>query len=212
MQSNKAAPKISNKRTLILILAVFVLPALVATLMYVTGWRPSATGNHGELIQPARFIEDRLMQSVDGKAVKFGELYGKWTMVYFDSAACPEECMKQLYFMRQIHIAQGKDQDRIQRVLILTNATSIDALPAKLTEYPEMRVWTGDKSALAKLTHDFGIETDAGTEQRNIYLLDPQGNLMMRYVPGSDPAGMRKDLARLLKYSIENSSIKTGKE
>lgn len=212
MQSNKATPEISNKRTLILILAIFVLPALVATLMYVTGWRPSSTGNHGELIQPARFIEDRVMQSVDGKAVKFSELHGKWTMVYFDSAACPEECMKQLYFMRQIHIAQGKDQDRVQRIFIMTDATAADTLPAKLADYPDMRVWAGEKTVLAKLAHDFGIDALAVPEQRIIYLLDPQGNLMMRYMPGSDPAGMRKDLVRLLKYSTENSSVKTGNE
>ena len=213
MQSNKVTQTISSKRskrTLILILAIFVLPALVATLMYVSGWRPSSTGNHGELIQPARFIEDRAMQSVDGKEVKFNELHGKWTMVYFDSAACPEECIKQLYFMRQIHIAQGKDQDRVQRIFILTDGIAANTLPAKLADYPDMRVWTGDKTVLAKLEQDFGIDAAAVSGQQNIYLLDPQGNLMMRYVPGSDPAGMRKDLVRLLKYSSEKISVKTG--
>ena len=120
--------------------------------------------------------------------------------------------MKQLYFMRQIHISQGKDQDRVQRIFILTDATAADNLPAKLADYQEMRVWTGEKTVLAKLARDFGIEKNVGTEQRDIYLLDPQGNLMMKYMPGSDPAGMRKDLVRLLKYSTENSIVKTGNE
>ena len=215
MTSNKVTQTISNKRTkrtLLLVLAVFALPAVVATLMYVTGWRPSSTGNHGELIQPARFIEDRTMQSLDGKPVKFSELQGKWTMVFFDSAACPEECIKQLYFMRQIHISQGKDQDRVQRVFILTDTIAANTLAAKLADYPDMRVWTGEKAVLTKLAHDFGIDAPAVPEQRNIYLLDPQGNLMMRYVPGTDPAGMRKDLVRLLKYSSENSNVKAGNE
>lgn len=203
MESNKDIQKKSNRIVLIFLFVVFALPAAVATLMYVTGWRPSSTGNHGELIQPARFIEDRAMQSIDGKPVKFSELQGKWTMVYFDTSACPEECVKQLYTMRQTHISQGKDQDRVQRIFILTDTFAADALPAKLTDYPDMRVLTGEKTVLAKLTQDFGMDALAEMDKRSIYLLDPMGNLMMRHVPGTDPAGLRKDLVRLLKYSSD---------
>jgi len=204
MQSNNSeAIKKSNRQNLLLVIAVFALPVVVATLMYVTGWKPSATGNHGDLIQPARFIEEISMQSIDAKAVKFSELHGKWTMVYFDTPTCPEECVKQLYNMRQTHIAQGKDQERIQRLFILTDAQAVDTLKPKLTDYPDMLVWTGEKSVLSRLKQDFGIEGTKPSEQRYIYLLDPMGNLMMRYASGSDPAGMRKDLVRLLKYSSE---------
>lgn len=204
MQSNNNdVIKKSNRKNMLLVLAVFALPVVVATLMYVTGWKPSVTGNHGELIQPARFIEELSMQSMDGKPVKFSELHGKWTMVYFDSASCTEECMKQLYVMRQTHIAQGKDQERIQRIFILTDTKAVDTLKTKLTEYSDMFVWTGDKSVLAKLTQDFGIDAQETAVQRNIYLVDPLGNLMMRYSPKIDPAGIRKDLVRLLKYSSD---------
>lgn len=204
MQSdNSEAIKKANRRNLLLVLAVFALPVIVATMMYVTGWKPSATGNHGELIQPARFIEESSMQSIDAKPVKFSELHGKWTMVYFDTSACPDECMKQLYIMRQTHIAQGKDQERIQRLLVLTDSQDAESLKSKLLDYPDMLVWTGAKSVLNKLTQDFGIEAATVSGRGYIYLLDPMGNLMMRYSPGIDPAGMRKDLVRLLKYSSE---------
>ncbi len=208
MHNNKESQKNSNRRKLVMVLVVFVLPVVAAVSMYLTGWKPSSTGNYGELVQPARFIDDREMQTVDGKTVKFSELHGKWTMVYFDSASCTEECVKQLYVMRQTHIAQGKDQDRVQRVFILTDDKSpedkvIDTLVAKLSDYAGMRVWKGDKIVLAKLTQEFGMGSQEVTTSRAIYLLDPQGNLMMRYVAGIDPAGMRKDLVRLLKYSSE---------
>jgi cytochrome oxidase Cu insertion factor (SCO1/SenC/PrrC family) len=204
MQSNNSeAIKKSNRQNLLLVLAVFALPVVVATLMYATGWKPSATGNHGELIQPARFIEEIPMQSIDGKPVKFSDLHGKWTMVYFNTSSCPEDCMKQLYNMRQTHIAQGKDQERIQRLFILNDAQAVDTLKSKLADYPDMLVWTGEKPVLTRLSQDFGVEGKKSAEQGNIYLLDPMGNLMMRYSPGIDPAGMRKDLVRLLKYSSE---------
>jgi cytochrome oxidase Cu insertion factor (SCO1/SenC/PrrC family) len=203
MQSNNVLQKKSNRKNLVLLFVVFALPALVATLMYLTGWRPASSGNFGELIQPARFIEDRVLQSIDAKPVKLSDLHGKWTMVYFDTSACAEECMKQIYLMRQTHIAQGRDQERLQRVFIITDAKEAKALKAKLTDYPEMLVWTAEKPVLAKLMQEFGIDGQTSTGQQNIYLLDPIGNLMMRYVPGIDPAGIRKDLVRLLKYSSE---------
>ena len=36
-------------------------------------------------------------------------------------------------------------------------------------------------------------------ESLPVYFVDPGGFLVMRYAPGFDPSGMRKDLARLLK-------------
>lgn len=203
MQSNKETQRVSNRRTLVLLLAVFALPAVVAVLMYLSGWKPSSSGNHGELIQPARFIEDRVLQSLDGKQVKLSELHGNWTMVYFDTASCADECMKRLYLMRQIHIAQGKNQDRVQRIFILTDAKAEDTLQAKLVEYAGMRVWKGDKTVIDKLAGDFGATQKSDAGPRDVYMLDPQGNLMMRYGAETDPAGMRKDLARLLKYSSD---------
>lgn len=203
MQSNKDIQKISNRRTLIMVLAVFAVPTLLASLMYFSGWKPSSTGNHGELIQPPRLLEDRAMQALDGKPVKFSDLHGKWTLVYLDDASCGDECMKQIFLMRQIHVAQGKDQDRVQRVFILTDAKAEKTLPAKLADYAEMRVWKGDKTVLDKLAGDFGMDMQNAAGYRAIYLLDPQGNLMMRYGRETNPAGMRKDLARLLKYSSE---------
>ncbi len=208
MNNNNESQKKSNRQKLVMVLVVFSLPVALATLTYLSGWKPAATANYGELIQPIRLIEDKTMQALDGKAVKFSELHGKWTMVYFDSASCTEECMKQLYVMRQTHISQGKDQERVQRVFILTDDKLpedkvIDTLLAKLSVDAGMRVWKGDKTVLTKLAQEFGMESQADMTSRAIYLVDPQGNLMMRYVAGIDPAGIRKDLVRLLKYSIE---------
>jgi cytochrome oxidase Cu insertion factor (SCO1/SenC/PrrC family) len=203
MQSNSALKMKSNRRILLILLLLFVFPAIVSITMYATGWRPSATVNHGELILPVRPVADREMKAMDGKPVKISELHGKWTMVYFDSSSCSEACMSQLYFMRQIHIAQGKNYDRIQRVFMLTDAASVDSLNAKLTEYPDMLVLGGDQSVMAGMYQDFGLDIQSAGQKNSIFLLDPQGNLMMKYKFGAEPAGIRKDIERLLKYSSE---------
>ena len=204
MSNNVATQAKSNRQTLVLVLLVFAVPSVAALLMYVTGWRPASTQNHGQLIQPAIPVADRAMKTIDGKSVKFSDARGKWTMVYFDTSSCAEDCMQQLYFMRQIHHSQGKYLERIHRLFIVTNPAGISTLKSKLNEYPDMLVCTADNVELGKLKQDFGIVDSAiDLPRKNIYLVDPQGNLMMRYLPGIEPAGMRKDLERLLKYSSD---------
>lgn len=203
MQSISIEKRNSNRKLLLVVLFLFVLPALASFTLYFTEWRPSSGVNHGELIVPAREIEDRSMQDIDDKTVKFSVLKGKWTMVYFDSAECNDACMSQLYFMRQTHASQGKNFDKVQRLFVLSDTNSAIKLKSKLSEYPDMLVWKADKAATMKLMQDFGLDAQPTENKRSIYLLDPQGNLMMRYAPGAQPAGVRKDLERLLKYSTD---------
>lgn len=191
----------TNRRFFVLFAALLVLPVAAATLLYLTGWRPANGGNHGELIQPARHIEDRALQTLDGRPVHFSELRGKWTMVYFGASSCSDACMKNLYYMRQVHAAQDDERVRVQRVFILTETNAMAELKTRLAGYPGMQVWTGEKKALAALAQSFGIPDGRLAERQGIYLVDPLGNLMMRYAPGAEPSGMLKDLTRLLKYS-----------
>ena len=201
MQQSDTVKTASNKRTLIFVMAVFALPVVASMMLYLTGWKPSNTVNYGELIQPARQIGDTTLQTLDGKPVQLKVLQGKWTMVYFGSSSCTEACMKNLYYMRQVHAAQGKEVDRLQRVFIVTDATAATTLKTRLTAYPDMHIWKAENTAMADLAKSFGINSAQLAENQDIYIVDPKGNLMMRYAPGADPAGMRKDIERLLKYS-----------
>lgn len=195
----KADP--ASRGVFFMLMLLFVLPVVLATLLYLTGWRPSSSGHHGELIQPARQIDVHALQTLDGKSAHFSELRDKWLMVHFGPSSCPEACMKNIYTMRQVHAAQAKELGRIQRVFIATDMGAAEALKVKLADYPEMVVWTGGKKALADVFQSFGIDAGQAAEQQGIYLVDPLGNLIMRYPPGTDPGGMLKDMVRLLKYS-----------
>lgn len=201
MQETKEKSSSSNRRFLIYILLLFAIPLVGAILLYISGWQPAKAGNHGQLIQPAKQIEDRDLRTLDGKTVHFSELRGKWTMLIFGPTACPAECLHNLYVMRQVQAGQGKDGDRVQRVLIATDSSATETLKKKLVDYPGMRVWTGEQKVLAELAKSFGLQLEGLSSNRYIYLIDPMGNLMMRYAPGSDPYGIIKDVTHLLKYS-----------
>ena len=140
------------------------------------GWGTGNPGNYGELIAP---------RTLSGPP--FEELRGKWVLVAFDAAACDAYCERKLYFMRQVRTAQGKDQARVERLWSVTDAG---------TPRPELlQAIEGARLSRA------GPDGFPGNPVDHIYLVDPLGNLMMRFPRDPDPSRMLKDLQRLLKYS-----------
>src|SRR5713226_2229680 len=69
---------------MIALMAVFAFPIALASLLYSVGWRPQGTINHGELVQPARPIQDVRLQTLAGEPLNFSRFQKKWTMLYFD--------------------------------------------------------------------------------------------------------------------------------
>ena len=203
MQAETATPNPRARSNLvpIIVLLVGILPLAASFTLYFSDWRPSSTVNHGELIKPVKQVTDHAMRDAEGNTVKFSDLRGKWVMLYFDAAACPQSCIDNLYRMRQIHIAQGRERDRVERLFITTEGGATPALKSRLVDYAGMHIWGTDPTTLDAVAADFGKTPEQLAQQRNIYLIDPMGNLFMRYAPDVDPAGLRKDIERLLKYS-----------
>ncbi len=191
-----------TRRRLLLLAALFALPVIASYALYLGGWRPVSTGNHGELLQPARPLADAALVLLDGKPMRFSELRGKWTLVTFSPAECLKPCERNLTNMRQVIAAQGKDAERVQSVLVVTDGKALDWLRYAVKDYPGMRVITGPADSVAALAREFTLPAGSPLDNLNrVYLVDPLGNLMMSYPADADPTGMRKDLARLLRVS-----------
>lgn len=151
---------------------------VLAWAVWFFGWAPGNTGNHGELIAPRPL-----------SGAPLDTLRGKWVLVSFDAAACDPYCERKLYFMRQVRRAQGKDMERLERLWVLTDAAAPG--PALLAAIEGTRVVRNERLA----------ERFPGKATDHIYLIDPLGNLMLRFPRDPDPSLMIKDLQRLLKYS-----------
>ena len=149
-------------------------PIVLGTAAYLLGWSPGALSNYGELVDP---------KPVAG----FEPLRGKWVLVTFDAGACDAYCEKKLYFMRQVRRAQGKDMDRVERLWVLTDggkprAELLAAIEGTRIEKNQGKMFPGNPAD-------------------HIYVVDPFGNVMLRFPRDPDPSKMIKDLQRLLKYS-----------
>lgn len=170
------------RNKLFLIAVVCVAPIVAGWGAYLSGWTPGTRGNYGELLPPRPLASEA-----------FAPLRGKWVLVTFDAAACDAHCEKKLYYMRQVRKAQGKELERIERLWVLTDPGVPRAELVSALEGTRMA-----HDVQAGLLPQFAHE---GEPSDHIYLVDPLGNLMMRYPRDPDPSRMIKDLQRLLKYS-----------
>ncbi len=183
--------KLTSRSKFLMLVGVFVVPVVFAYLAYF-GWRPAAHSNYGELFKAAP-LQYTQGTGLDGQPFRLDALQGKWVMVHVGPAQCDADCAKQLYLMRQTRITQGKGQSRIERLWVLTDAVTPDA--KLLQAHSGLHVWRPETSAFVE-------QFPAGNNRAgHIYLVDPLGNLMLRFPENPDPKGMMKDLKLLLKAS-----------
>ena len=102
---------------------------------------------------------------------------------------------------RQVRLALGKDMQRAQTLFIMTGAPEAALLPWLQQDHPNLTAGVADKPTLDFFTQAF---PGGGAPGDWIYLVDPLGNLFMRYRLSADPVvnkGILTDLQRVLTYS-----------
>jgi cytochrome oxidase Cu insertion factor (SCO1/SenC/PrrC family) len=181
-----------SRRTLLLVAAVCIAPFVLSYLLY-SFWRPSSRINYGELMSGVVVPTGALVQAAGSGAFDFAQMRGHWVYVTVDSGACDDYCRNKLWKMRQVRLTQGKYLERIERVWLVDDAQSVS--PAVVREYDGTHIVRAASGAqLLALPHQ-------GMRRDHIYLVDPLGNLVLRYPKNADPSRMKKDLERLLKVS-----------
>lgn len=181
----------NSRRTLLLVAAVCIAPFVGSFLLY-WFWQPSARINYGELLEGVTVPTGTLDQRAGGKPLDFAQLKGKWIFVTVDSGACDDYCQKKLWKMRQVRLTQGKYPERIERVWLTTDAQPVSAVMLK--EFEGM--WIAGAPVGAAKSFPY---TQA--QRDHIYLVDPLGNVVLRYPKDADPNLMKKDITRLLRVS-----------
>jgi len=187
------------RRAMLLTIALLMLPFLIAFGLYWFEWRPAKLANHGELIQPPQALPESGLSHADGSPLPTEELRRKWTLVLVSGTPCDNVCQHDLHQMRQVQVALNKEMLRLRRVLIGSSVSALaadPALPELRHSYPDLLIAAPNADPQGTLWRS-AID---GTNYR-FYVIDPLGNVMMRYTDKPDMAGMLKDLERLLKYS-----------
>ncbi len=194
--------KKKNRATIVLLLAVFTVPIIVAWSAYFGGWfQQGLTVNKGELLQPV-VDYTALKPALDEQPIEF--MTGShWRIILpAKSVDCltneaADGCLLSLYIMGQVHQRLGKEKDRVKRQLYIGDMTVDASLQDSLKErFVDIEIAHGNAIAQLNLSADY------------IYVADPLGNIMLRYpiIADRDAAFVKGndiyfDLKKLLRIS-----------
>lgn len=181
---------------LLLLVLVCAAPVIASYFTYYVIKPKGGSTNYGALIDPQRPIPPGLtVTDESGHTMPLASLRGVWLLVMTDRSACDDACAKKLYFMRQVRATQAGERHRITMVWLRSDGS---AIPQKVGDvYPDTRKLIADPAAVAAW-----LPADAGTQaSEHIYLVDPSGNLMMRFPKDPNPSKIKSDITKLLKWS-----------
>lgn len=193
--AHQNAQQRTGRWKLFAVLAICAAPLIASYFTYYVV-KPQSRTNYGALIDPRVYPMPVLQAStLDGQRQELNAWKGKWIMLQVSNGDCEEPCRKRLHDMRQLRLAQGKDMDRIERVWLITDNTPLETM--LMREYDGTQMLRVNPALVQKW-----LPVDGGTRvEDHIYMIDPLGNLMMRFPKDADPNKMKKDIAKLLKAS-----------
>lgn len=184
-----------SRLKLYLVIAICAAPVFASYYAYYFV-RPEARSNYGELIDPQRPMPAMHLETLDGRPFDGAALRGKWILLMVAGGECAGSCRDRLYHMRQVRLTTGKDRDRVERVWLVPDATAPTA--DLVREYDGTQIL---RAGPAEVASWLALAPPAEHDADRLYVMDPRGNLMMRFPLDADPNKTKRDLAKLLRAS-----------
>ncbi|MBC3254564.1 hypothetical protein HU733_03590 [Pseudomonas paralactis] len=182
--TSEAPDRRKGRWQLILILMMVIGPMVLATFMYkLQFWVPDSRSYHGELIGNGQTRADIGVQADEDR----------WQLLVTAPTACAADCQQLVYLARQLQISLGRDASRASHALAAAQPLSTDYEAKLKAEYPQLQRYPLDVSTFAR--------SAAAPGESQLWIVDPHGNLVLRYdarVKGKD---LLNDLRLLLKLS-----------
>ncbi|WP_314106537.1 hypothetical protein [uncultured Stenotrophomonas sp.] len=172
--------------TLVALFGLFFGAMALAGVLRFSGWQPAAHRNTGQMLQPpvdARALPPTL---ASGDAYPWNPDAHVWRILVAPAPNCTAECVTLSQGLGKVWQLFGHRADNVEILWLGTPPAEAQGLPA-------LRVLAPQPSLRAALP---AVDDAAGTP---VYVIDPNGFVIMRYAPGFELAGLRKDMATLLK-------------
>lgn len=187
---------------LLLVFATFFGPLFLAFvwLQMVKDDPAIGASSNGQLILPATPLQPFSLNEINADKFSESSLKDVWSMLIISEGLCEDLCQKNLYHMRQVRLSVAQNMDRVQRIVVLNNPADLSEEIA--AQHEGLRIVSGSTDQLTVLKEQIkNAESKLPSSEAGIYLIDPHGNLMMRFPNDLDPKGILKDLKHLLKVS-----------
>jgi hypothetical protein len=169
---------------LIMVLLVAIGPIILATSMYkFQFWVPDTRSFHGELIGTGETRAELGVQS-DEK---------RWQLLVTAPNDCDADCQQLVYLARQIQIGLGREASRASHAITTAQPLSAEYDARLAREYPQLQRYPLDLKRYR--------QTAPGVELPQLWIVDPHGNLVLRYGAEVNGKDLLNDLRQLLKLS-----------
>jgi len=175
-----------SRRSMLILLAVFIIPIVLAKLALNQQWFNYGVTNQGQLLENELTL-GKLGLNVD-------DYQHQWLMLYTLPKHCDLQCENTLMSVNNTYIALGKEMPRVKPV-----ALTQENLTAEQTAKIQLKKWRIEPMpALAK----------AAITQSQVLIVDPLGNVILRHLPPENAEQLPQfgkailaDFKKLLKYS-----------
>jgi hypothetical protein len=193
VSQNSAAPVAKgisyNKTQLLVILLTPLIVMASSTWLYFSGvLMPKGQTNNGVLLSPVLSVTDFGFPEpvISEERV--------WKMIQL-SENCEDTCQQQVYVQRQIHVALGKLESRIERVLLTQTADTTNLKQ----NFPRLNI---EPTSTLSLSDQLRARIPAEVLVKNpIFIADPFGNVMLYFTEDHDYKAQISDIKKLLKLS-----------
>ncbi|MCX4187214.1 hypothetical protein [Methylophaga sp. OBS4] len=164
---------------------ITLLPLVIAWLMAYSGiGLPPSTKNNGMLMPAGIQVPTNLTDIQQGK----------WGLLVV-SDTCDEQCQQQVYRMQQLHKSMGQHYDRLQSIWLSAEGQSeINDLTVDIDFTQVHKI---NNNALFRWFNQQAL----AWQDQSIWLIDPNGILVMRFQPELTGKQMMADINWLLKAS-----------
>jgi len=175
-----------NRQLLIAIAVLFLGSFLIAGLLRLSGWRPDQLRNRGELLNPYADLRNAAPVLADGRIYRWTPSARLWRIVVAPPPDCAIACVVLADELDTVWRLFGRHADQVHLLWI-------GPPPAAAKRNAATQVLRASPALRAQLPR---VDDPRGVP---VYVIDPNGFVILRYAPGFNPADLRSDVARLLK-------------
>ncbi len=181
-----------NRWMLVSIAGLFLGPLLLAFILYYGNlWTPEALSVNGELFEPVRPLP---LEAFKG-GPDTPSLRGTWSLMILVPDQCGDPCATAIRETGQVWKALGKDRDRVQRIWFAMDKLAQPPNPVG-EKALELKSITQQHPGHGALLTAMGAHAPG-----DVMLVDPLGNLLLRFPQGTGMREMHTDLQKLLRVS-----------
>jgi len=185
MNTPPASQRNSGRRVLLALALLFLGTFILAGVLRFADIHPAVSKQKGELLAPYADLRNAAPRLAVGGTYAWNPEARTWRILVPAPARCDAECAQLAAGLDKVRALAGRDMPRVDILWL-------GAHPANLPD-SGVRVLADDAALRARLPR---ADDPRGTP---VYVVDPNGFVVLRYAPGFDLGDLRTDLSRLLK-------------